>query len=487
MDPLARKVSVASSRRSPLARTISLGAWLLAGLAAPGCVHYHALPIAPDRNLLALESRRLDDPEVTRFLKAHSPETVWPPPAWDLQALTIAAFYYNPDLDVARGNWAAAQAAAVAAGDRPNPNAGVEVGYNSTTPQSLVTPWILSLPLDITVETAGKRGHRVAAARNLSEVARLNVAAVAWQVRSRVRKALLDLHAAAGTVTLLEQQVEIQQENLALIQRQLAAGAISAFEMAQARLALNSARLALHDFHRRRAEARIQLAAALGVTAQALDGVTFSFEVFERPPADLLAPSLRRQALLNRADVLGALAEYEASQARLQLEVARQYPDLHLGLGYQMDQAENKWTLGLSGLLPIFNRNRGAIAESEARRAEAAARFTAIQSRAIEETAVAVEGWEAARAKRATAEALLEDLRKEAPVADARWRAGEISKLELDTLRLEIASSELARFTALVEVQEALGRLEDAMQSPSDLPAWTSLTLPRATAKEGNR
>jgi outer membrane protein TolC len=171
----------------------------------------------------------------------------------------------------------------------------------------------------------------------------------------------------------------------------------------------------------------------------------------------------------------------------LQLEVARQYPDLHLGPGYQMDQAENKWTLGLSGLLPIFNRNRGAIGESEARRTEAAARFTAIQSRAIEETAIAVAGWEAARAKRATAEALLDDLRKQAPVAAERWMAGEISKLELGTLQLEIASSELARFGALIEVQEALGRLEDAMQSPSDLPAWTTLTLPRVTAAEDEK
>jgi len=35
---------------------------------------------------------------------------------------------------------------------------------------------------------------------------------------------------------------------------------------------------------------------------------------------------VRRQALLNRPDLLGALAAYEATQAELQLEIARPYP-----------------------------------------------------------------------------------------------------------------------------------------------------------------
>jgi outer membrane protein TolC len=144
-----------------------------------------------------------------------------------------------------------------------------------------------------------------------------------------------------------------------------------------------------------------------------------------------------------------------------------------------MDQSDNKWTLGLSGVLPLFNRNRGAIAEAEARRAEAAARFTALQNRVIEEIDVSLAGYEAARAKMATAGALLADLRKQELASQARWRAGEISKLDLGSLQLELISLERARFEALVQAHEALGRLEDAMQSPADLPAWV-LTSPRA-------
>ena len=44
--------------------------------------------------------------------------------------------------------------------------------------------------------------------------------------------------------------------------------------------------------------------------------------------SDLTAPDIRREAILNRADVRGALAEYAASQSALQLEIAKQYADL---------------------------------------------------------------------------------------------------------------------------------------------------------------
>ncbi len=39
------------------------------------------------------------------------------------------------------------------------------------------------IALDIPIETAGKRGYRMAEARYLSEAARLNIAQTAWEVR----------------------------------------------------------------------------------------------------------------------------------------------------------------------------------------------------------------------------------------------------------------------------------------------------------------
>jgi len=143
-----------------------------------------------------------------------------------------------------------AQAAAVTAGERPNPSVGAEVGYNTTT--KTPSPWIPIVVLDIPIETAGKRGHRLAAASHLSEAARLELASAAWQVRSRVRAGLVDLWAAREERTLLEGQQKLHADNVRLLKLQWEAGENSGFELIQGRLAADASRLALREAERRR-------------------------------------------------------------------------------------------------------------------------------------------------------------------------------------------------------------------------------------------
>ena len=460
-------------------RTCGIG---LLMLVVAGCVKYQPRPISAPVILDTIESRTLSNPDLATFLRTNQHISEWPPKSWDVQALSLVGFYYNPDLEVARADWAVARAAGISAGERPNPNISVAPGFNSSTPASQITPWILSLDLDFTIETAGKRGYRLAQARQLSQAARLAIATAAWGVRSRVRQSLLDLFEGAETATLLENQQKLQSTVVALLDRQLAAGMISPFELTQARIALDTIRLALHDAVRQQAEARVQLADALGVTVRALDGIEFDLGLFRSLPKDLPAPDVRRQALLNRPDILSALEAYGASQAALQLEVARQYPDIHLGPGYQMDQTDNKWTLGLSGMLPIFNRNRGPIAEADARRTQAAARFTTVQAHAISEIDRALAAYRSSLEKVTTTETLIAELQKQERSTKATFDAGEISRLDLNVIQLQLAVIQLARLDALVKAHQALGKLEDAIQRPTDLADWVTSASPRDPA-----
>lgn len=105
-------------------------------------------------------------------------------------------------------------------------------------------------------------------------------------------------------------------------------------------------------------------------------GAAIEFAELERPidARSLSTKTIRQHALTNRTDILRALADYAASQSALQLEVARQYPDVRLGPGYTFEVGEHRWSLiGAALTLPIFNQNQGPIAEAEARRREAAA------------------------------------------------------------------------------------------------------------------
>src|SRR5204863_2457362 len=100
---------------------------------------------------------------------------------------------------------------------------------------------------------------------------------------------------------------------------------------------------------------------------------------------ELASDEARQQALLGRPDILAALADYAAAEASLRIEIAKQYPDIHLTPGYQFDQGEHKWSLGIAAELPVLNQNQGPIAEALARREESAARFAALQAKVLAE------------------------------------------------------------------------------------------------------
>ena len=437
---------------------------------------------------MEFQGRTLAEPGLKAFLESnlHREAGTWPMESWDFTNLSLAAFYFNPDLDVARAKWAGARAGKVTARERPNPTLSVLPAYSSSV--SIPSPWLVTPALDIPIETARKRGYRIAEATNLSEAARLNLASVAWQVRSRVRRSLLDLDAARQMKTLLQALQGIHTENVNLLQGQYSAGAISAFELTQARLASDSARLALRDAEGQSADARVQLADAIGVPVTALDESRLSFASLDRLPEDVAPVEARRQALLNRTDILSALADYAASESALRLEIARQYPDVHLNPGYEFDQGNSKWSLGLTVTLPVLNQNKGAIREAEAKRAELAATFDALQARVLSEIDRALAAYGVARQKKADTDSMLSDLQKQEKTSQQMLEAGEISRSELAALRLQLSAISLARLDALAKAQQALGQLEDALQSPLGLPASTWEDAPRIRAdKQSNK
>ena len=230
-----------------------------------------------------------------------------------------------------------------------------------------------------------------------------------------------------------------------------------------------------------------RLAGALGLARRALEGMTLSFDAFRGLKPDFPAGEIRRHAVLNRSDVLAALAEYEASQSALKLEIAKQYPDIDLGPDYQFDQTDSKWTLGLGLILPVFSRNRGPIAEALAGREESAARFLALQSQVIGELDAAVEDCRAAVRKFRAAEDLAANLAVQERAAKAQRALGEVSTLELIGVQLELNAGAQARLEALTQAQEAIGRLENAAQSPLDVKDWISTMSREPSGPEKER
>ncbi|HTY87283.1 MAG TPA: TolC family protein [Candidatus Acidoferrum sp.] len=441
-------------------------------LLVAGCARYHPQPLSPEQTAAQLESRRLDDPGLKPFLEKNLGHALsdWPLEKWDLNTLTLAAFYFHPDLDVARAQWRVAEAGIKTAGARPNPSLTVTPAYDSQIPDN-PSPWMVPMSLDVPIETAGKRAKRIAEARDVSQSAWWGLITTAWQIRGGVRASLLDFAVARQRAALLAEQLSAQTQIVKLLQQRFDAGEISRPDLLTAQIALSKTRLDESDAQTQLANARSQLAEALGVNGAALTGMSLDFNFSARAPGDLTSAEARRVALLGRSDIRGALADYAAAQDDLRLQIAKQYPDLHLGPGYAWNANQNKdneWSLGLTVDLPILDQNQGPIGEAKARRELAAAQFIALQAKVIGEIDRALAGYRVALDQLQTGEALLVSEQQQEKSVEAQQRAGAADQLDVLSARVEFDTAALGHLDGQAKFQTALGALEGALQRPAD-------------------
>ena len=253
-----------------------------------GCAHFQPRPISPEKTAAQLESRRLDDGGLKKFLEQNLGREIqgWPETNWNFQELTFVAFYFHPSLEVARDQWLVAQAGLKTAGARPNPSVSVTPGYDSQIPGNY-SPWLVPVTVDIPIETAGKRGKRIAEAKKISESARWNFVSAIWQIRSGVRASLLDLKISERRADLLQKQFSAQEQIVKLLQQRFDLGEIARPELTIAQIALNKTQMDFSDAQSKKSDARSRLAEALGLSETALDGEELNFD-FSPPDANAL-------------------------------------------------------------------------------------------------------------------------------------------------------------------------------------------------------
>jgi len=441
----------------------------LAALEMVACSVYEAKNLVPEDVITSYHSRSLDDAGLREFIAeaTATPVPVWPMPIWDLDDLTLAAFYFNASLEQAYAQWQVADAARISAGERSNPIFSFSPAYNASN--SNPSALIATLGLDFLFETFDKRALRRTQASQSADASRLHLITLAWQVRNKVLGNLIDLQTGITREQLLLQQQSSLLDAVSSLEQQLAAGEVSSYELANARMSANNVLIDIHKARQDTAAAKIQLATVIGIPAQELDTIELAFA--NRPTPSLpVGPELQQKALLARADVLAALLDYDASQTALQLEVAKQYPDFNLGPGYEYDQGDNKWSLGVSFALPALNQNQGAIAEAEARRSLAAANFNALQAQISSDIELALANLATSSEQSNAISSLLDAQQTQIDRAGAMLSAGEISASELTSLHLQLNSLRLQQLDAALAYKKAVAQVEFALQTPVQIP-----------------
>jgi outer membrane protein TolC len=283
-----------------------------------------------------------------------------------------------------------------------------------------------------------------------------------------VRLALLNYLLASRNLEVLRSEEQVRADQVSILERVLSAGEITRLDVDLARIELLKIEVALRTAEGQTAEAKVALAAAVGIPLAGLQDAQFLWPDMDTPPGPDFPPEIQRDAVLNRLDVRRSLAQYAAAEADLQLEIAKQYPDINIGPGYTYEERNSFFTVGLSSTIPLFNRNQGPIAEAEARRKEAAAAFLQTQAQVIAKSERALAVYSAALRELTETQSLYQLQETQLQVIQQSIRAGADNRLSLDGAQIQLSILARARLDAVGRAQRALGDLEDAVQLPLD-------------------
>jgi outer membrane protein TolC len=421
----------------------------------------------PDAELAAYLARRVDAPGLKDYMLAHGHATSdWPLQRWGLSDLTLLAFYYHPDLRVARAQAAEARARVPVAG-QPLPLALKPViAHHSQEQDYSDSPWSLGFEVEIPLGDGARRQALVERAGYLAEVAELEVGAAAWRVRSRVRAALVELQAARERMALLEREIELRQALLGLLDKRLAAGYVGSGEVAAVRLRLHESQGELSAAQTQAERTLGDLAAALSLPLAVAREVPLDFAQLDALPAAPDERDARTEALRNRVDMRQRLLEFAAADAEVKLQVARQYPTVSLRPGYLWDQGDSVWALALDLFLPPLLGNMPAIQAAQAQRETAAQVALREQTAIIAQSEATLATYRQSLAgARALQQASLTQLARSTQT-QKQFDAGYADRVELTQTRIEALAVERNAQSARAEALRALGRLEDAQQRP---------------------
>jgi outer membrane protein, heavy metal efflux system len=464
-----------------------------------GCVHYTPRPLPPAQVATSFSARRLDDPKLRAALDAGLPARAsqWPRQAWDRADLLLTMLYFNDTIREERATLALAAAGRRTARERPNPTVALLTEYanegNQLTEYASqhggAPLWLWGLTPDIPLDVGTKRKARIAVADLSAEQARYDFMEVLWKARSALRRAVLDVLMTQREVELLEGVKTDREAQLAMARRRLDAGAASHGEFDRLVADAVADEQRLHDARRRLSAARSALAATLGVPAVAVSSLPLKWDRLDNP-GDVdqsLISNWRDEALLARSDVHSAVVGYSVAEEALRLEVAKQYPQVHLGPAYTWDHGIHRLQFNLSMELPVLNQHRGEIGEAEVRREQAGARLEATVATAYEEIDEAIRQWRLSLERMADARGpVYEAAQHIFQTTEREFEAGSGDRTELVAARVARSLAELQILEAVRTAQESLASLEDALRRPLEGPevdVAAALAAPPGEAK----
>jgi outer membrane protein TolC len=273
-----------------------------------------------------------------------------------------------------------------------------------------------------------------------------------------VARTYVGLRASASRFCAARRSVDLQQEIVVLTRQLETAGKASDLDVQRAESQLEAARTAAASLNAE-VEARLDALAVLaGAAPGRLDAALAQSGPTLLPPASVSvgdpAAMLRR-----RPDVRAAERRLAAETAGIGVATAARFPRVTLlgvvGVGgtrsSDLTRLDDFITVGAPTLqwnMQDFGRSAAGVQQAEARRDEAGAQYQAAVLAALQDAEGALSRFRAARSNVATLARASASARWTADLVAQRYRAGQVSKIEMLAAERERLSAEDALSTA---------------------------------------
>ncbi|MGA8053262.1 MAG: TolC family protein [Burkholderiales bacterium] len=364
----------------------------------------------------------------------------------------------SPRLRIAASRVEGARAGVVTARQYPNPDAELLGGRQTdrvpNVPSGSITFFGFAQPLDL----PWVREPRIRSAEAGLAGSELGLAETRLLLRALVTQAFYDVLRRKAEAELAFDTQRLFEQIRNRIEVRVNVGEAPRFELTRADAELAAAINTTNSARLRVAQAIAVLRAAIGAPLPLeLDVVGELAQAPTLPPLD----QLRTEALSRYPAIAQAEAEVRRAQARLETERALRIPQPTLRAGVEREPELDKFRVGVSLPIPIFNQRQGQVGEAVAafQQATIAAEQTRIEVRSALEAAYS--RYDVARAQIAAFEGgLLKQAESALRVAEAAFRFGErgfIDVLDAQRVLRQVRADFLA---ARFELQSALIEIE---------------------------
>ncbi len=305
-------------------------------------------------------------------------ETLAPPKEFTLDQAIQTALNTDPRISAALENVRQAEADLTTAGLIPNPDlsAGgslIPLDRKFTVDRQGGPPQFdvgVAMPIDWFV--FGKRAAAITSGQFGVDAASADFAnTIRLRIASTI-KTFYDVIEAQAMVELAQEN----QKNLSAMEKiilnRVALGGVGTIEADRIKLSIFASHRELHTQELNLAAALNQLKALLGIGDNTIVSVNGSLDII-KPKSPISIEEAFKWAEENRPDLTALYHQLEKTNANIQLEERKAYPQITPKIGYtrQFQQQAigfpdaNSWGAGIDVTVPLFDRNQGNIAKAK--------------------------------------------------------------------------------------------------------------------------